>query len=359
MSQPRYQIFVSSTFRDLQEERQAVLNAILKLNQFPAGMEIFPAANDTPWEMIERIIKDSDYYVLIIGGKYGSIDAESNLSYTEKEYHFAVSQNIPVLPFIHSEPGQIPRDKSEMKPEVQEKLDAFKQKVNKHHCNYWRTVDELGTNVLASLSMSFVMNPQKGWIKAGGTDKSELLERLAVLQQRYDNLIEENLKLKDLSLFLDIAQFSFGDDVINLNYKYESRINPNFVIQSTWNRLFSELADNLIAKCVENSVQKILANYVFQELKLNYDRKQLSQLLDAEVIKTSDFEISDDSFVAVRNQFLLFGLIDISEISYQRTSPLPNMSFTEVIWTWQLSNKGRKLYLSQKAIRRENIENSI
>lgn len=67
MSQPRYQVFVSSTFRDLQVERQCALDAILELNHFPAGMEIFPAADATPWELIERIIGDSDYYVLIIG----------------------------------------------------------------------------------------------------------------------------------------------------------------------------------------------------------------------------------------------------------------------------------------------------
>jgi hypothetical protein len=70
--QPRYQIFVSSTFRDLREERQAALDAILELSHFPAGMEIFPAADATPWELIRAIIADLDYYVLIIGGKYGS-----------------------------------------------------------------------------------------------------------------------------------------------------------------------------------------------------------------------------------------------------------------------------------------------
>ena len=75
MSQPRYQIFVSSTFQDLEEERKAILNAILKLNQFPAGMEIFPAANDTAWELIKKVIEDSDYYVLVIGGRYGSMIA--------------------------------------------------------------------------------------------------------------------------------------------------------------------------------------------------------------------------------------------------------------------------------------------
>ena len=116
MSQPRYQIFVSSTFRDLEDERQAVLKAILELNQFPAGMEIFPAVNDTAWEHIEKVIKESDYYVLIIGGKYGSIDSESGLSYTEKEYDFAVSQNIPVLAFTHSDENIIPVGKQKWIP---------------------------------------------------------------------------------------------------------------------------------------------------------------------------------------------------------------------------------------------------
>jgi len=79
MTDKRYQIFLSSTFSDLRQERQAVLEAILQLRHIPAGMEIFPAADSTPWQLIRNIINDSDYYVLIIGGRYGSID-ENGLS---------------------------------------------------------------------------------------------------------------------------------------------------------------------------------------------------------------------------------------------------------------------------------------
>ncbi|HQU83033.1 MAG TPA: DUF4062 domain-containing protein, partial [Pyrinomonadaceae bacterium] len=204
MAQPRYQIFVSSTFKDLQEERQAVLNAILKLNQFPAGMEIFPAVNDTAWEHIEKVIEDSDYYVLIIGGKYGSIEAESGISYTEKEYDFAVSRNIPVLAFTRSDEDSIPVGKAEMNEEVREKLKKFKQKVgNKHHWNYWKSLDELKANVVTSLALAFATNPQKGWEKSGGIEKVDLLERLAELQKKYDDLVEENLHLKAFAASLD------------------------------------------------------------------------------------------------------------------------------------------------------------
>jgi hypothetical protein len=140
MMQPRYQVFVSSTFRDLKEERQAAPDAILELNHFPAGMEIFPAANATPWELIERIIRESDYYVLIVGGKYGSTD-EDGISYTENEYDSAVAQEKPILAFLHGNPDQIPAGKSEMEQPARERLAAFRAKVEKYHCKYTNAED--------------------------------------------------------------------------------------------------------------------------------------------------------------------------------------------------------------------------
>lgn len=109
---PRYQIFVSSTFRDLRRERQAVLDAILELGHFPAGMEVFPAANATPWTLIDAIISESDYYVLIVGGIYGNTD-EAGLSYTEREYDLACEKGIPILAFLHKDPDAIPFGMSE------------------------------------------------------------------------------------------------------------------------------------------------------------------------------------------------------------------------------------------------------
>jgi hypothetical protein len=64
----RYQIFISSTFVDLRDERQAALRAILELDHMPAGMELFPAADDSAWQLIRDVIDGSDYYVLIVGG---------------------------------------------------------------------------------------------------------------------------------------------------------------------------------------------------------------------------------------------------------------------------------------------------
>jgi len=89
----RYQVFVSSTFIDLQKERAAVLESILHLKCFPAGMELFPSASVNQFEYIKSAIDDSDYYILIIGGRYG--DDSMGLSYTEQEFDYAMVKKFP------------------------------------------------------------------------------------------------------------------------------------------------------------------------------------------------------------------------------------------------------------------------
>lgn len=42
----RYQVFISSTYVDLQEERQSVLQTLMEMDCIPAGMELFPAADE-------------------------------------------------------------------------------------------------------------------------------------------------------------------------------------------------------------------------------------------------------------------------------------------------------------------------
>ena len=57
----RYQVFVSSTYDDLREERAEVIQALLELDCIPAGMELFPAGDDEQWKVIRRVIDESDY----------------------------------------------------------------------------------------------------------------------------------------------------------------------------------------------------------------------------------------------------------------------------------------------------------
>ena len=50
----RYQIFVSSTYADLKQERQKVIQALMEMDCIPSGMELFPAADEEQWEFIKK-----------------------------------------------------------------------------------------------------------------------------------------------------------------------------------------------------------------------------------------------------------------------------------------------------------------
>ena len=82
----KYQVFISSTYIDLVEARKKVRDAILSMYHFPVGMEFFGAANEEQWQIISETIDSSDYYVLIVGQRYGSVIPEGHhnagISYT-------------------------------------------------------------------------------------------------------------------------------------------------------------------------------------------------------------------------------------------------------------------------------------
>lgn len=99
----RYQIFISSTYKDLIVERQKVVRAILKLYHFPIGMEMFHADNEEQWIQIKNTIDMSDYYILILGRYCGTLIENEGISYTEKEYDYALSKGIPILSFVISD----------------------------------------------------------------------------------------------------------------------------------------------------------------------------------------------------------------------------------------------------------------
>ncbi len=99
----KLQVFVSSTYTDLKEERQAAVEAILDAGHIPAGMELFKAGNDSQLKTIYKWINESDVYMLILGGRYGTIESSSGKSYTQLEYEYALSRNIPIFGVVLSQ----------------------------------------------------------------------------------------------------------------------------------------------------------------------------------------------------------------------------------------------------------------
>ena len=184
----RYQIFVSSTFRDLQDERQAALKAILELDHMPAGMELFPASDDTAWQLICDVIDGSDYYVLVIGGRYGSLD-EEGLGYTEREYEYARETRKPVIALLHRAPENLPRERTDTDPAIWERLQRFRERVEGHHtCKYWLTVDELKASLIVALTAAVKTKPGVGWIRVDQVPSEADLRKLRAASRTLQEL---------------------------------------------------------------------------------------------------------------------------------------------------------------------------
>jgi nucleoside 2-deoxyribosyltransferase len=133
-----YKVFVSSTYEDLREERAAVQKGLLQLGCLPVGMELFPAADEETWNFIKSQINDSDYYVVVVAGRYGSQGADG-ISFTEMEYDYAIAQKKPTIGFVHADPGSIAANKTETTEAARAKLQKFIENIKKRPVRQFRS----------------------------------------------------------------------------------------------------------------------------------------------------------------------------------------------------------------------------
>lgn len=114
--------------------------------------------------MIDR----SDYYVLIIGTRYGSETADG-LSYTELEYEYAKENGVPILVFVSEDPESKPSKFLETESK-REKFEIFKKRaMSSSVVKFWRTAEDLSSSVIASLHSEVNVHPRFGLIRSDTT----------------------------------------------------------------------------------------------------------------------------------------------------------------------------------------------
>lgn len=190
MSDKRYQVFVSSTYADLRDERSALFDCVSKLDCIPAGMETFPAFDEEQVAYIKKVIDDSDYYVLVIAGRYGSL-TKDKVSFTEEEYRYAKDKGLPILTFLHANPEDIALSKTDDDLGARMKLKSFIEEVKTgRNVSFWKNTDDLSLRVNLSLTASFKTRPAVGWVRGDKAASVDLLSQINDLRRRKDELQE-------------------------------------------------------------------------------------------------------------------------------------------------------------------------
>lgn len=196
----KYQVFISSTYLDLIDERQAAVEAILKAGHIPAGMELFTASNKSQWDIIKKWIDGSDIYMLILGGRYGSIEPESEFSYTELEYNYALQQNKPLFAVVMEDAALQSKVKlngyNVLELDNPAKLKDFKSKVTSYMCSFFEDHKDIKLAVHESIGQLQKENQVIGWIRADSVQNpQEYLDQVLELQQEIRALQQENASL--------------------------------------------------------------------------------------------------------------------------------------------------------------------
>ena len=268
----RYQVFISSTFTDLIDERREVMQALLEMDCLPAGMELFPAGNTDQWTLIKGVIEQSDYYLVILGGRYGSM-SEEGISFTEMEYDYAVELGIPVMGFVPADADEIAVGKTDRNEAAATKLNEFRAKVQTRMTKDWKNAEDLGSKVTRGLLHLIRNNPRPGWVRGDlamtPETRAEIAELKAIIAQYEKKEVEDTVA----AVAVIDARFAHGQDVVELNIQhkglgmYAGSQSEDGVVTYSWDEIMELLGPFMIDEAPEPMLRETLNNHILLDIQ--------------------------------------------------------------------------------------------
>jgi Domain of unknown function (DUF4062) len=295
----------------------------MEMDCIPAGMELFPAADEEQFEFIKRVIDDCDYYIVIVGGRYGSVTSDG-VSYTEKEYDYAHEKGLKIIAFLHKEPDQLPVTKSETKEEARARLAAFREKLASGRLvKYWERPEELPGLVALSLQKTIKTFPAVGWVRANAVASEQILAELNELRKENANIKRqvapaqiEGLAGLDEEFLIHLVEVQGRGGLEREGWQMALR----------WSDIFYYIAPSLLT-----------------EPRAAIVCEKLSSILHKQAKKSSYYysKIEDDDFHTLMLQFKALGL---AEMESRRGSLF-----------WSLTPKGQRLLMEMRAVRSKDV----
>ncbi len=305
MSEKRYQVFISSTYTDLQAERAVLTQALPALGCLPCGLEVNPVGASA-WTAIKKLIDESDYYVLLTGSRYGSL-SPSGVSYTHMEYVYAATKQKPILVLMHEAPDSRPAEFQEKTPEGRRQLNDFRNLLQKGFVARWSDERNLDTAVRQYLSQLIKSRPAAGWVRATALSSPEQDREIERLKQRVTELEQEREQwlVQQSGSLGPLAQ---GQDLFEVTYRCKAYAAGNCEdvparTQLPWNALFLSVAPHLSQPQHEDFIAARIA-----------ERVQEGALKDVQAIRPKTHAVTDINlaplcFNTIKIQLRTLGLI--------------------------------------------------
>jgi len=292
----KLQVFVSSTFSDLRDERQAAVAGVLLAGHIPAGMELFTAGDEAQLAVIKRWIYDSDIYMLILGARYGSIEPQSGLSYTELEYDYATELKKPSFAVVMD--GALYRERVAACPDAGgEQHERFRAKVLSRISSPFASVDQMKLGIVTALRDLSDRSGLVGWVRSTDLASVEpLIREISSLQAERDKLHAQLVARPQP----DLAGRPLAglDEAISVRVKYRSDSGDDTATATlTWGEIFGLIAPKLHEFPADSTVASIVGEYAAGKSGSYLGRNPRS------------FEVNPYVWGTIRTQFEALGLV--------------------------------------------------
>jgi hypothetical protein len=324
----KYQIFISSTYEDLKDVREQIIKCILEMGHIPVGMEMFSAANEDQWRIIQKQIDECDYYTVILAHRYGSLDR--GISYTEKEYDYAVSKNIPILGFIVEDIAKWPAKFMDKEEDLVKKLNLFKEKVKTKMISFWKSAEDIYGKFAISLGKAISSYERPGYVRANEVANIDVYNEVTRLSNEnsklrdeinsVNNFINNNEEQKKLDL---LRTLELNKRIIPIMFQGNNEWNMDNEV--TYLKLFEVIAERLIIEADEMELKQAIALGISGQINFN-----------------KNVPVANNRFIEWMADLSVLDLVGESQKSH---SLADNKKY------WTLTDKGRDLFKNLRKLK--------
>lgn len=241
-------------------------------------------------QVIKKVIDLCDYYILIIGKRYGSINESTGISYTEMEYNYAIDKGIPVLVFAIDNSVELEDDKTEKDDIKRGKLAEFKNRAMSNRlASIWRDETDLMGKVAISIMRAKSEIKRPGWHRGVDEEKD-------YLEQEVKRLREENIQLQRGALENKTSELN-----LDTNF-YQKEI----VLHYTERIMIFTTNTRIDKKTITVTLSEL---YKFVSLRLT-GSKTIKEFIDAVSSFQSGYYVSEQDALIVRNKFEQLQLVE-------------------------------------------------
>lgn len=276
MIDKRYHVFISTTGADMQPERSVLAQTLASLGFFSWGLE---TRTPLTTAFARRQIDDCDYFVLLLGSRYGDLSA-SGVSYVHLEYIYAITKQKPILVIMHESPDSRSPEVQEPTKEGQRKFEDFRRQLQRERDMVvtFREPRELEVILRHAMPQLTQRYPSLGWVRPNDAPMQALQLENEKLKQKNAQLMASGRgrsaarsasSLEDEvgdSTALDVPVVR-GDELMSFDYRVHAYQDGNFRElrprrQMTWNELLVAIGPGFRPPAPEENFARLLNEYL-------------------------------------------------------------------------------------------------